>query len=68
MSQGNGKSLAKKHSTEMDALEAEFAAKKAALEHKHSQERQANPSPIVKPGKVTAQVKRLDMSKFPKGK
>ena len=65
---GNGKTLAKKQSAEVDALDAEYAAKKAALEHKHSQERQANPAPIVTPRKVTAKVKGLDMSKFPKGK
>lgn len=65
---GNGKTLAKKHSAESDALEAEYAAKKAALEHKQEKERQANPAPIVAPGKVTARVKGLDMSKFPKGK
>ena len=54
---GTNKSLQKKHSTEMDALDAEYAAKRAALEHKQSQERQASPAPIIKPGKVTAQVR-----------
>lgn len=60
--------LQKKQTAELSALEAEYAAKRAALEHKHSQESQAKPSPIVKPGKVTVKAKGPDLSKYPKGK
>lgn len=68
MSGKSNDTLSKKQSAEASALEAEYEAKKAALEHKHSQERQASPAPIARPAKVTAKVKGLDMSKFPKGK
>ena len=65
---GTNKTLQNKHDTEMSALEAEYEAKKAALVHKQSQERQAKPAPIVKPGKVTVKAKGPDLSKYPKGK
>lgn len=68
-SKNNSGGLARKHEAEMNALQADFEAKKAKLEHKHEKERAAKgPQPISKLKPVTTQVRKLDMSKFPKGK
>lgn len=65
----NSKGLSRKHEAEMNALQADFEAKKAKLEHKHEQERMAKGSTsIPKPKQIKTKVRQLDMSKFPKGK
>lgn len=68
-SNDGSKGLSKKHDAEMNALNADFEAKKAKLEHKHEQERMSKKAqPIKKPGQVSAKVKGPNMSKYPKGK
>ena len=72
MAQSKSNSLTKKHDAEQAALDAEYAAKKAKLEHVQGQERlAAGPTPIRKVRtipKSAGKVNRLDLSKFPKGK
>ncbi len=65
----NSNGLGRKHEAEMAALQADFEAKKAKLEHKHEQERAAKgPQPIPKVNQIKTKVRKIDLSKFPKGK
>jgi hypothetical protein len=68
LSMGKKTTTSDKHSAQMDALLAQHKAEIAELTEKHEKELGASKTPIMRPAKVSAGVKRPDLSKYPKGK